>query len=417
MTNTKRRDNKGRILQNGESQETSGRYKYRYIDAKGRRNSVYSWRLTQADPVPVGKRFDIPLREKIKQIQKELLQGIYADDMTVCELVDRYLETKTGVKHTTKAGYKTVRNILEKESFGHRTIKSVKLSDAKLFLIRLQQDGRRYSSIHTIRGVLRPAFQMAVDDEMLVRNPFEFQLATVIVNDSVTREAISRADERRFLKFIQEDSHFCKYYDGMFILFKTGLRISEFCGLTITDIEFEKGILNIDHQLQRTSNMEYVIESTKTSSGTRRIPMSNEVEEAFRRIIEKRPKVKIEPSIAGYTGFLFLDKNGMPMVALHWEKYFQHAVQKYNNLYRMQLPKITPHVCRHTYCSNMAKSGMNPKTLQYLMGHSEIGITLNTYTHLQEEDAREELEKLGFIRGVEDENNKTKVKIRPYKVG
>lgn len=416
MTNTKRRDNKGRILQNGESQEASGRYKYRYIDAKGKRNSVYSWRLTQADPVPAGKRFDIPLREKIKQIQKELLQGVYAEDMTVCELVDRYLETKTGVKHTTKAGYKTVRNILEKEPFGQRQIKNVKLSDAKLFLIRLQQDGRRYSSIHTIRGVLRPAFQMAVDDEMLVRNPFEFQLATVIVNDSVTREAISRADERRFLKFIQEDSHFCKYYDGMFILFKTGLRISEFCGLTIKDIDFEEGILNIDHQLQRSANMEYIIESTKTSSGTRRIPMSNEVEDAFRRIIEKRPKVKIEPSIGGYTGFLFLDKNGMPMVALHWEKYFQHAVQKYNNLYRMQLPKITPHVCRHTYCSNMAKSGMNPKTLQYLMGHSDIGVTLNTYTHLKEEDAREELEKLGFIRGVEDENNKTRGKIRPYKV-
>ena len=79
--------------------------------------------------------------------------------------------------------------------------------DAKLFLIKLQNDGRGYSSIHSIRGVLGPAFQMAVDDEMLVRNPFEFQLATVVVNDSVTREAISRADERMFLNFIKEDLH------------------------------------------------------------------------------------------------------------------------------------------------------------------------------------------------------------------
>ena len=91
------------------------------------------------------------------------------------------------------------------------------------------------------------------------------------------------------------------------------------------------------------------------------------------------------------------------MVALHWEKYFQHAVQKYNSIYKLQLPKITPHVCRHTFCSNMAKSGINPKTLQYLMGHSEIGVTLNTYTHIKE-DAKAELEKLGFIRGMEDEN-------------
>ena len=64
-----------------------------------------------------------------------------------------------------------------------------------------------------------------------------------------------------------------------------------------------------------------------------------------------------------------------------------------SDLSKQGLPKITPHVCRHTYCSNMAKSGMNPKTLQYLMGHSDIGVTLNTYTHLGAEDAKEELGK------------------------
>ena len=397
MSNTKRRDNKGRVLQHGESQDASGRYCYRYVDALGKRKAVYSWRLTQSDTVPAGKAHDISLREKEKKIQKELLRGISAEDMTVCDLVDRYLATKTGVRHSTRAGYKTVRNILEKEPFGHKKIDKVRISDAKLFLISLQENGRGYSSVHTIRGVLRPAFQMAVDDEMLLRNPFEFELATVLVNDSVRREALSRADERKFLQFIKEDSHYSRYYDGMFILFKTGLRISEFCGLTIKDIDFENGILNVDHQLQRTSKMEYIIETTKTSSGIRRIPMTDEVAEAFRRIIANRPKVKVEPVIGGYTGFLYMDKNQMPMVALHWEKYFQLSVRKYNKIYRVQLPKITPHICRHTYCSNMAKSGMNPKTLQYLMGHSDIGVTMNTYTHVKEDDAKEELEKMGLI--------------------
>ena len=99
-------------------------------------------------------------------------------------------------------------------------------------------------------------------------------------------------------------------------------------------------------------------------------------------------------NIGGYCGFLYLDKNGQPMVAMHWEHFFKHIWQKYNSIYREQLPLITPHVCRHTYCSNMAKSGMNPKTLQYLMGHSDIGITLNTYTHLGYEDAKDELQRL-----------------------
>lgn len=125
--------------------------------------------------------------------------------------------------------------------------------------------------------------------------------------------------------------------------------------------------------------------------------MTDEVADAFRRIIANRPKVKVEPIVGGYTGFLYLDKNKMPLVALHWGKYFQLSVEKHNKKYRVQLPKITPHVCRHTYCSNMAKSGMNPKTLQYLMGHSDIGVTLNTYTHMKEDDAKEELEKMGLI--------------------
>ena len=76
---------------------------------------------------------------------------------------------------------------------------------------------------------------------------------------------------------------------------------------------------------------------------------------------------------------------------MHWEKYFRRAVDKYNSIYKVQLPRITPHVCRHTYCSNMANSGMNPKTLQYLMGHSDISVTLNIYTHVNYEDIREEM--------------------------
>ena len=82
------------------------------------------------------------------------------------------------------------------------------------------------------------------------------------------------------------------------------------------------------------------------------------------------------------------------MVVLHWEKYLEHIIEKYNKIYCIQMLKVTPHVCRRTFCSNMAKSGMNPKTLQYIMGHADIGVTLNTYTHLQFDDALEEMKKV-----------------------
>lgn len=392
----KRRDKKNRILRTGESQDAEGRYRYRYIDSNGKRKSVYSWRLVATDSIPSGKRDNLPLREQEKAFNKDLEDEIIpgGGGLTVLQLSKKYTATKTGVKHTTRAGYGTVLRLLERDPFGSKRIDRVRLSDAKEWLIKLQQvDKKSYSSIHTIRGVLRPAFQMAVDDDIIRKNPFDFLLASVLVNDSVTREAITRKQERTFLEFIKNDPHYCKYYDGMYILFKTGMRISEFTGLTISDLDMEKRTININHQLQRTGKLVY-INTTKTKAGKRVIPMQDDVYECFKRILARRPKLKIEPMIDGYCGFLCFDKDGNPMVALHWEKYFQHAVEKYNSIYRAQLPRITPHVCRHTYCSNMAKAGMNPKVLQYLMGHSDISVTLNTYTHLKFDDAKEEIDKL-----------------------
>lgn len=307
-------------------------------------------------------------------------------------MVEKYTALKVGVRHNTLAGYKTVINILKKDPFGSKRIDKVKLSDARAWLIKLQkEDGRGYSSIHSIRGVLRPAFEMAFHDDLIRKNPFQFELATVVVNDSVTREAITRRQERDYLKFVQEDRHFSRYYDALYILFNTGLRISEFCGLTVKDIDFMEKRIRVDHQLQRMSDMVYVIEEPKTESGVRFVPMTEEVAACFKRVIGNREKPTVEPVVDGHVGFLFLDKNDMPMVALHWEKYMQHIREKYNKIYKEQMPCITPHVCRHTFCSKMAKSGMNPKTLQYIMGHSDISVTLNTYTHIRFEDAKEEL--------------------------
>ena len=395
----KRRDNRNRILRNGESQRSDGRYMFKYKDHYGQTKYVYSWRLDRNDKTPAGKQKELSLREKERQIEADLFDQIVPQGggMTVLELVQKYISLKTGIRHNTQANYNFVINILKKEEFGNRRIDKVKLSDAKGWLIKLQKDGRGYSSIKTVRGVIRPAFQMATDDDLIRKNPFDFQLATVIVNDSVTREAVTRKQQRAFLDFVKNDVHFRQYYEGIYILFHTGMRISEFVGLTISDVDFVNKKINVDHQLQRTRNMKYVIEKTKTAGGVRQIPMTDDVYQCFKTIIANRKAPKIEPMIDGYTGFLYLDKNNNPLVALHWEKYFQHIREKYNSIYKVQLPKITPHVCRHTFCSNMAKSGMNPKTLQYIMGHSDIGVTLNTYTHLNFDDAAEEVKRVSNL--------------------
>lgn len=394
-----RKDNLGRLLHDGESQRSDGRYMYQYKDPFGKRRTVYSWRLTRHDRIVPGKARDLSLREKETRIQADMLDKIIPNggNLTVLMLVEKYVSIKsnTGVRETTKAGYRTVINLLKREQIGKIRIDKLRLSDAKAWLIKLQvKDGRGFSTIRTIRGVMRPAFQMAMDDDLIRKNPFSFELMSVVYNDSITREALSRKDERRFLDFIKEDDHFCRYYDAIWLLFNTGLRISEFVGLTKKDIDFKRMKISVDHQLQRYPRVGYQVVKPKTEAGIREIPMTQEVAMAFRRIMKKRKKPKVEPMIDGYTGFIFLDKDGNPTVANHWEKYFQHICEKYNRIYKKQMPKVTPHVARHTYCSRLAAAGINPKTLQYLMGHSDVSVSLNVYTHFQFEEIESELHRV-----------------------
>ena len=402
-----RHDSRRRVLRLGESVRPDGKYQYKY-HIEGKPHFVYSWKLEPTDKLPAGKKPCLALREMEKQInmQLEALPNMADGNMTVCELVDRYIKTKTGVRKSTKLGYGTVQRTLAKESFGKKAIKNIKTSDAKLFLIKMQQENKKsFSTIHTIRGVLRPAFQMAVDDDVLMKNPFGFQLAGVLVNDAVTREAITKDQMKKFLKFVHDDVVYCKYYEVVYILFHTGMRISEFCGLTVKDIDIERRVVNIDHQLQRIS-MDYVVEETKTEAGKRKIPITEDVANMFKAILEDRVPPKVEKVIDGYSGFLFYDGKGMPLVAMHWQNRFRHMVARYNDIYRVQLPDISPHVCRHTYCSLQAKAGMNPKTLQYLMGHSDISVTMNVYTHICLDDAEEELKHMEEFRKAQEEIEK-----------
>ena len=123
--------------------------------------------------------------------------------------------------------------------------------------------------------------------------------------------------------------------------------------------------------------------------------MTDEVCRSLHNILDCRKKVKVEKIVDGYSGFIMLDKNDNPKVALHIENEMRWAMKKYKKLYPDKpLPHITPHVFRHTFCTNMANAGMDVKTLQYIMGHSDVGVTLNVYTHASYNHAAEQFAKI-----------------------
>ena len=237
-------------------------------------------------------------------------------------------------------------------------------------------------------------FYMAVQDDCLRKNPFDFQINEVINDDTVPKVPLTPTQENELLDFMQNDPVYAKYYDEVVILLETGFRISELCGLTPADLNFEKRFVNVDHQLLRSTEDGYYIEAPKTESGFRQVPMSVAAYEAFERVLKKRRDGRcIE--VDGYKDFLFLNRDGLPKTAVNYDAMFKCLAKKYNKCHKEPLPDVmTPHTMRHTFCTRMANAGMNPKALQYIMGHANIVMTLNYYAHATFHSAQEEMERL-----------------------
>ena len=261
-------------------------------------------------------------------------------------------------------------------------------------LFQATRKGFSYNTINNHKRSLKASFYIAIQDDCVRKNPFDFKLSEVIENDTKEKVALTEEQEQALLSFIKTDNVYHKYYDDVLILLKTGLRISELCGLTVADIDFKNEVVIIDHQLLKSKEQGYYIETPKTKSGARQVPLSKGTIQAFQRVMKKRPKA--EPFVIdGRGNFLFVNQKGKPKVAIDYNMLFVRLVKKYNKHHKDNpLPHITPHTLRHTFCTRLASKNMNPKDLQYIMGHSNISITMNWYAHASIDTAKSEVQRL-----------------------
>ena len=193
--------------------------------------------------------------------------------------------------------------------------------------MKLHNDGKGYSTITSVRGVVKPAFQMAYNEDIIRRNPFDFKLVDVVPNDSQKRIAMTEEQQELWMGFIREDRTYAKYYDEFVVLLGTGKRVSEFCGLTQNDLDFENRKIRVDHQLVRERGGKYYVEKTKTECGCRFIPMAEDVNRSLKNILIRRKSLKAEMIVDGYSNFLLLDKDDKPRVALHIENEMRWAMK------------------------------------------------------------------------------------------
>lgn len=387
----KRKDNRGRLLKDGESQRNNGQYIYQYKDTDGQRKVVYSWRLVPTDVTPNGKKHDLSLREKKSQIHDMLRNGIVTNNITVAELIEMYIAQKHDIKDTTRLHLRYNLNIIKRHPLSACKINDLKIVDCKKMLLDLHKDGRTKGTVTDIKGVLSAAFKMAVEDELTNRNPFVFSL-NFIPETANSKEPLSKEEEKALLDFVSNSRRYKKYFEIIKILLGTGMRIGELCGLTIDNINFDEGIIHITKQIVQVKAEKHV-SSPKSERGKRDIPMTKEVAEMFKRLLKKRITNNLK-TLDGYTDFVIVNCNGYPKSPRNFDANFSSLSDDFNRVSNLPYHRITPHVFRHTFCTNMQNLNMNPKVLQYVMGHARIDVTMNIYSHMNAQEAKMEFNKM-----------------------
>ena len=381
-----RKDSKGRVLKAGESERKDGLYQYRFTEPSGERKSIYANNLND-------------LRKKEQEIQKLLDLGVsyFEGSMSVTNLLERYLALKQHLRTNTVRGYQITIKILQNDAaFCKMKIRMVKRSDCQRCMINLTKLGYAYGTINRAYTILKSAFQMACDEDILVKNPCNFKLSSVIVKNTKKKYALTPEDQQRFLDFVKSDPRYYKHYDTFVFMIETGLRIGELTGLTLKDIDWKNNRIMIYHQLQvEPGKKRLYIETTKTEDGVRNIPLTPRAKTSLENIVKNRnPKNIPETVIDGYVGFLFLTRYGLPRHVFHYDEVFRNCVDKYNRLHPIQLPNVTPHILRHTFCTNCINAGMNVKSVQYLMGHATSAMTLDVYADSNLDKVKQDMQLL-----------------------
>lgn len=375
-----RKDSSGRVLKTGEGQRDNGTYQYRYKDAHGVRKTVYAKTLAE-------------LRVKEKDIERHVAgKAVYNCSMKLHELISLYIETrKHSVKESTIVNMKHMLSSLHGSAIIDMNIGDIKNVHVRQWCMQELDNNSSRSTVSLKLSMMRCAFKLAMSDDLVLKNPFDFNINSIAKSDEVQRVPLNKEDQVRFYSFVS-DNYSVKYADIYAVILGTGLRISELLALTVDDIDFENHCISVNKQTVCLNKPTRVcISSTKSKAGVRLVPINSDIENRLRSIIYGR-RENILYSTDGYTNFLFVNNKGLYKYK-SIDMMFQIMTDKYNELYGTNI-KVSPHVLRHTYCTNLSTAGIDLKALSYIMGHKSINITQMVYDHADATRAMEAYTKL-----------------------
>ena len=395
----KRKDNKGRNLRPGESQRGDLRYQFRYNDNTGKRCIIYEIDLAE-------------LRKKEDKIKRDLEDKINTNGakITLNEQFEKYMSTKSRLALSTKNNYRNMwKKHIEDKKIGKIQLCDIVKSDILRFYNGLVKEGCKNGTIQLFQNILYPCFQLAVDDNLIRQNPCKDCMKEFSGNDKKKREALTLKEQSVLLSFIAKDKGYNIYLPIVTFMLSTACRCGETIGITWNDIDMKNRMISINHQLiykKVDKEIKFYANTPKTETGMRNIPMTKELYEQLKKQREYQMVLGIDRTyeIDGYKDFVFTTKGGKPFQPNCVNRFLINIVAKYNREEQIRakkergeavlIPGISAHTLRHTGCTRMAESGIDIKTLQYIMGHSTISMTMDIYNHIDTARLINEIQKV-----------------------
>ncbi len=403
---TKRKDNKGRVLNDGEFQRKDGRYEYRYTDETGKRVSVYSWRLVKTDREPAGKKKTEPLRDQEKRIQKDLADGLRTAEagvMTVGDYYNLFVRSKGGIKKQSVACYERTYNKHVRERFHNRAISSVTHSELTVYFSELMNvEGLAQSTARTVYIILHYIFDSAFMDNLIRTDPTHNVLKKAKGSNTKPRKkkhCLTVPEQTTLMAFLASKEKYKLWHELATVALGTGMRIGEIGALTWADCDFEKRELHVRRTLtcypDADGQYHKHLCDVKTEAGERVIPMLKAV---YATLLDVRKKQLLQPAtctpVDGETGFVFLSKYGKPITGRAFDQALTAIRNAYNSSVQQKtikpydvisLPPISAHTLRHTFCTRYCEVEPNVKIIQQIMGHANAAVTMNIYNEATKE--------------------------------
>ena len=386
----KRKSSSGITLKNGEYEKKTGGYIYRWTDVRGNRHSVGAKTLNE-------------LRKKELVVQEEKVRGVSRASNTLYEQVKMYLSTKVTLAKSTRANYEYyLEHSIKNAPIGKIRISDLKNSDILRFYADLiNNEGYSTGTVKILHKMIHPALEMAVKDRLIYNNVSEGCVKDY-AEEQEKKYALTAEEKEEFLSRVAD--RYPKYLPFVQFLFASGVRLSEAIGLTWKDVVKRKnmGYINIDHQIQYRridgKAVQYA-SATKTTAGKRKIPITPEIEKILEEQKKLNASVKVPDnySVDGYSDFVFLSPKGMCM-SHNTIRCMMTRLSRDSKKYSVSIRHVSPHICRHTYITEMATKGCDLKGLQALGGQKELRVTGNVYNHLGDQRVHMEMQRLGLVR-------------------